>query len=456
MTAGRTALVVIGSVLSLVALALLAGGGVLLWADRTQKDSDGFFSTSTERLSTPSHALRSESIDVGENVPDWLFDGKGLATIRVRAQGRERETPVFVGVARERDVRTYLSGVAHAVVTNVEYDPFRVEYRPEPGARAPAPPATEGFWVDQASGSGVEEIQWDLDDGKWNVVAMNADGSPGVEVDVALAAKVAWLLAVAIGLLVAGGLLLGAGMVMIAFGVRPASTPPPVAVEGPSTGAPGAPVRVHAAYPVSVEGELTEPLSRWLWLVKWLLVIPHAIVLAFLWIAFFVLTVVAFFAILLTARYPRGIFEFNAGVIRWSWRVGFYAYSALGTDRYPPFSLKDADYPARFEVEYPERLSRGLVLVKWWLLAIPHYLVVAIFTGGGWAWWWSDGGGAGWSVGGGLIGLLVLIAGVVLLFTHRYPRSIFDFVLGMNRWVLRVVAYAALMRDEYPPFRLER
>jgi hypothetical protein len=310
--------------------------------------------------------------------------------------------------------------------------------------------------VDQASGSGVEEIQWDLDDGKWNVVAMNADGSPGVEVDVALAAKVAWLLAVAIGLLVAGGLLLGAGMVMIAFGVRPASTPPPVAVEGPSTGAPGAPVRVHAAYPVSVEGELTEPLSRWLWLVKWLLVIPHAIVLAFLWIAFFVLTVVAFFAILLTARYPRGIFEFNAGVIRWSWRVGFYAYSALGTDRYPPFSLKDADYPARFEVEYPERLSRGLVLVKWWLLAIPHYLVVAIFTGGGWAWWWSDGGGAGWSVGGGLIGLLVLIAGVVLLFTHRYPRSIFDFVLGMNRWVLRVVAYAALMRDEYPPFRLER
>jgi hypothetical protein len=94
--------------------------------------------------------------------------------------------------------------------------------------------------------------------------------------------------------------------------------------------------------------------------------------------------------------------------------------------------------------------------VKWWLLAIPHYLVVAIFTGGGWAWWWSDGGGAGWSVGGGLIGLLVLIAGVVLLFTHRYPRSIFDFVLGMNRWVLRVVAYAALMRDEYPPFRLER
>jgi hypothetical protein len=208
-------------------------------------------------------------------------------------------------------------------------------------------------------------------------------------------------------------------------------------------------------YPLQLTGELSPRLSRGLWLVKWLLAIPHFIVLFFLWIAFVIVSVVAFFAILFTGRYPRGLFDFNLGVLRWSWRVGFYSYSALGTDRYPPFTLKDvADYPARLEVSYPESLSRGLVLVKWWLLALPHYVVVGVFASGAWA--ASTGTGGHWAWGsGGLIGLLVLFAGIMLLFTGRYPKSLYDFVLGMNRWVFRVVAYATLMTDEYPPFRLD-
>ena len=207
-------------------------------------------------------------------------------------------------------------------------------------------------------------------------------------------------------------------------------------------------------YPLRVTGELSPRLSRGLWLVKWLLAIPHLVVLLFLWIAFVAVSVVAFFAILFTGRYPRGLFDFNVGVLRWSWRVGFYSYSALGTDRYPPFTLKDvADYPARLGVDYPESLSRGLVLVKWWLLALPHYLVIAVFVGGGWA-AWTIGNEWIWS-SGGLVGLLVLFAGVVLLFTGRYPKPIYDFVLGMNRWVFRVAAYSALMTDAYPPFRLD-
>jgi hypothetical protein len=193
----------------------------------------------------------------------------------------------------------------------------------------------------------------------------------------------------------------------------------------------------RTAYPLSLRGDLDPGLSRWLWLVKWILVIPHCFVLLFLWIAALVLSVVAWFAILFTGRYPRGIFDFNVGVLRWSWRAAFYSYSALGTDRYPPFTLRSADYPADLTVEYPERLSRGLVLIKSWLLAIPHHLVVGILKGDG------------------LLGLLVLIAAVVMLVTKRYPQGIFDLVMGLNRWVLRVAAYVLLMTDQYPPFRLD-
>lgn len=220
-----------------------------------------------------------------------------------------------------------------------------------------------------------------------------------------------------------------------------------------STSAHPVPTRPVAVHPVRVEARLDEPLSRWLWLVKWLLAIPHYLVLAALWAAFVVLSLVALVAVVVTGRYPRGIFDFNVGVLRWTWRVSYYGYAALGTDRYPPFSLEERpDYPAHLEVAYPEHLSRGLVLVKWWLLAIPHYIVLGLLLGGG-AYAASDEVSPGWN--GGLIGILVLVAGVVLLVTGRYPRGVYDLVLGLDRWVLRVAAYVALMTDVYPPFRLD-
>lgn len=155
-------------------------------------------------------------------------------------------------------------------------------------------------------------------------------------------------------------------------------------------------------YPTRLDGQLDPQLTRWMWLVKWLLAIPHYVVLALLWVAFLVVTVVAGVMILFTGRYPVSLFEFAVGVLRWNWRVAFYANGVLGTDRYPPFTLARTDYPAAFDVAYPARLSNWQVLVKSWLLALPHLL------------------------------------------------------MGINRWMYRTIAYAALMRDDYPPFRLDQ
>jgi hypothetical protein len=212
-----------------------------------------------------------------------------------------------------------------------------------------------------------------------------------------------------------------------------------------------------AGHPVRLVGELDRTLSRWLWLAKMFLAIPHYVVLAFLWVAFLTTTMIAAAAIVFTGRYPRPLFDFNVGVLRWNWRVGFYVYATLGTDRYPPFTLARTDYPADLDIAYPEHLSRGLVVVKW-VLAIPHLLVVGLIASPILPWWWTD---VDWTAGfqpiGGysVLNLLVVLAGFFLLITRQYPRSLFDLLMGVNRWLYRVLVYVAFLRDEYPPFRLD-
>ncbi len=192
------------------------------------------------------------------------------------------------------------------------------------------------------------------------------------------------------------------------------------------------------AYAAAIRGELDQGTNRLLPLVKWLLVLPHYFVLIFLSIAAQVAFLIAFAAILFTGRYPRALFDFMEGVMRWGWRATFYSM-VLGTDKYPPFSLEsDAAYPADLTVEYPDRLSRLLLILKWpwwvWLVLFPHLVILTVF---------------GW------VQMLLLIAVILVkLFSGRYPVGLYEFIMGTHRWGVRVAAYANLMTDGYPPFSL--
>ena len=460
MRVGRFLLVTTG-VLTLVAGLGGAGAGAgLLWANATQRDATGYFTTSTETFESGGSALTS-TVDFAMNPgpSDWLSINP-LGTVRVRADVASGDT--FVGIGATTSVQRYLSGVAYDRVTDVKVLPFRAVYQSVSGQRVPASPVTEAFWVTSASGSGVQQVTWRPTSGKWTLVVMRADAAPGVVARVSVGTNTGLVAPLGIGLGVVGVLLLLAGAAMLAMAVRGldrdrrrVATAPSGedAHEPPTT---EVAVSSRPAYPARTDGRLDASLSRWHWIVKPLLIVPHLIILFFLWLAVMALTVFSGFAILFTGRYPHSIFNFTVGVMRWSWRVAFYSFSALATDQYPPFSLEpDDSYPASFAVDYPQRLSRPLVLVKWWLLAIPQYLIVGIFAGGGIG--LTRGHANDWTIAsrGGVIGLLVFAAALILIITGRYPRALFDFVMGMNRWCLRVLTYALLLRDEYPPFTFD-
>jgi hypothetical protein len=192
-----------------------------------------------------------------------------------------------------------------------------------------------------------------------------------------------------------------------------------------------------SAYPVQLDLESPLEVARWRPLVHWLLAIPHFIVVQILGYVQFVLAVIAWFAILFTGAIPRGLFDFMAMILRYQWRTNSYAF--FMREKYPPFAfdaqnLDPGDDPARVSVEYPERLSRGLIFVKW-LLVIPHAIALFFVF---------------------IAGFFAIIAGFfAVLFTGKWPEGLRNFLIGATRWSMRVSAYFFLMTDVYPPFSLE-
>ena len=212
-------MIVIGSLLALVGLAAAVGGGFGLWAT-TQRDSDGYLMTSSERFATASYALATRSLDVSTEVPSFLYGESWLGTVRVRGESADPRRPVFIGIARRGDVATYLAGVAHTDVVDIQSDPFRATYRPRPGGAPAVPPVRARFWTASVSGTGTQTLSWHVKSGTWSVVVMRPDGSRGVAADVGVGAKLPALVWVSLGLLVFGLIVLGGGAALIYFGGR--------------------------------------------------------------------------------------------------------------------------------------------------------------------------------------------------------------------------------------------
>lgn len=187
---------------------------------------------------------------------------------------------------------------------------------------------------------------------------------------------------------------------------------------------------VSEPYPVQLEVDYPDRLSRLLIFVKWLLVIPQWIALMFVGVAALLAAVVSWFVVIITGRYPRGMYNFVAGMLRWGARV--YGYMYLMTDRYPPFSLvEDAAYPVRLRFSYPEHVARWRPLLHW-LLSIPVYVVVYVL--------------------GIVASVVAFLAWFAILILGRMPRPLFDVLCVHLAWQMRFTAYVYFMVEPYPPF----
>ena len=209
---GHIVALVLGSLVALMATALLAAGGISLVYDQTQRDSQGFLMSDSKAFSTGTYALVSEEVSPNGDGPDWISTGL-LDEVKLRSDSAR---PVFIGIGPAGAVERYLADVPREQVNDIG-DSGQTRL---PGSATPAPPGAQRFWVERASGAGVQALRWKVRDGNWRAVVMAADGSRGVDSDLSIGATVPDLGWISGGLLGVGALLLLAGGALIFVGAR--------------------------------------------------------------------------------------------------------------------------------------------------------------------------------------------------------------------------------------------
>jgi hypothetical protein len=212
---GRIAGLVLGVLLVLVALILLAAGGTGLWADRTQRDG-GYVTTDVHAFSISGSALATEPTRLGAAGIGWLYSPGLLGKVRIRVTPGNPRAPLFVGIGRSADVDRYLAGVNRTVVT----DFFADKLEAVAGGPARSAPGAQRFWVASSAGAGTRTVLWKPSNGSWDVVVMNADARPGIDVRAELGARMPAVLWIAVGVTAAGALFLAGGGLLIASAVR--------------------------------------------------------------------------------------------------------------------------------------------------------------------------------------------------------------------------------------------
>ncbi len=236
---GKILAIIFGALGILVGLALTLGSAGLFVVNATA-DEDGFFTSGEHRFERGSFAIASEDIDVASDFPGWVFGPDDFADVQIEGSSTTGGS-VFIGVARAADVGAYLSGVAYDEVTHIGFGPFSVDYRPLEGEATPPPPGSQAFWAASVEGPGTQTLEWDVDQGVWSVVVMNADGSRGVDASLTLGARIPFVATLAWILLGFGLFSLAGGGLLLYWGVRrPSEAPPP----SPQPGTPAEPSEV--------------------------------------------------------------------------------------------------------------------------------------------------------------------------------------------------------------------